>query len=86
MTRTPTTVYALAQWIRHTRGCLTTAEKWVAQTPPDQVAAEALEVIGLARHALTEIETILRTSRSSTAPFSTSTPDRSASSARSGVG
>jgi hypothetical protein len=84
MTRTPSTVYAVAQWIRHTRGCLTTAEKWVAETPPDQLADECREVIRLGRLVLSELETVLRTSRSSTAPSSPSQYDRPANAARSG--
>jgi hypothetical protein len=83
MTRTPSTVYAVAQWIRHTRGALTSAEKWIDATPPAQLAAEGREVIALGRVLLAELETILRTSRSTTAPSSPS-PDRSAEQAARG--
>jgi hypothetical protein len=63
----PATVHALAQFLRHTRGCVTTIEKWVAQTPPEVLAAECDEVIFLVRGVLADVNTTL-----STAPV----PDR----------
>lgn len=80
--RRPATDHALAQLIRHTRGCVTTIEKWIASTPSDQLVVESAEVIRLLRGRLTDLETCISTSRSSTAPSSTSTHDRPAHAAR----
>jgi len=76
----PQTVHALAQLVRHTRGCVTTLEKWVAATPPEAFATEAAEAIALVRVALTEMNTTLGTSRPSAAPLpgSRTVPDRPA--------
>jgi len=64
----PATVHALAQFLRHSRGCITTVEKWVATTPPEVLAEECAEVIFLVRGALADLNTTLGTSRSPTAP------------------
>jgi hypothetical protein len=45
----PDTVHALAQWVRHTRGVLTTTEKWLARTPPAAVAGELAAVLAVVR-------------------------------------
>jgi len=57
----PATVHMLAQLLRHTRGCVTTIEKWVAQTPPDVLPGECAEVIYLVRGALADVNTTLGT-------------------------
>ena len=62
------TVHAAAQMVRHTRGLLTTIEKWVARTPPEVLAAEATEVLALVRGALTEMNTTLGTTPADAAP------------------
>jgi len=41
------TVHALAQLIRHTRGGLTTIEKWVEQTPREALAADVKQLCEL---------------------------------------
>ena len=64
----PPTVHALAQGIRHTRGLLATLDKWIATTPPEQVATELTAAIGVIRGALQTGNTVLSRSRSSTAP------------------
>ena len=77
----PQTVHCVAQLVRHSRGCITTLEKWVATTPPDVFAAECAEVIFLIRGGLTDLErivqhldTTLAQPRSSTAPAPAPTP------------
>jgi len=55
------TVHMLAQLLRHGRGCVTTIEKWVAQTPPDVLAEECGEVIFLVRGVLADVNTTLAT-------------------------
>jgi len=71
----PQTVHFVLQAVRHTRGLVTTIEKWVAQTPADVFASECEEVIRVVRSALQEIHTTVGTSRSSTAPMPpTTTP------------
>ena len=64
----PHTVHAVAQLVRHTRGLLTTIEKWVAATPPEALAAEIGEVLWLVRGALTDLTTTLGTPRPPAAP------------------
>jgi hypothetical protein len=64
----PATVHALAQLLRHTRGCVTTIEKWVGATPPAVLAEECAEVIFLVRGILADVNTTLGTPRSPTAP------------------
>jgi hypothetical protein len=64
----PPTVHLLAQGLRFARGSLTEVEKWIAQTPPERIAAEAAEVLRLARHHLTKFEAVL-----SAAPMTTRT-------------
>ena len=80
----PATVHAFAQLIRHTRGLLTTIEKWVGATPPDALAGEILAVVEGVRHALTDLNTALGTSRPDAAPLPTSpvTADRPAADRR----
>ena len=64
----PSTIHGEAQLIRHTRGWLTSLEKWVAQTPPDQLAAEITDAIAEARLVLTALNTALSMSRPPAAP------------------
>jgi len=74
----PQTVHFLAQLVRHSRGLVTTTEKWVAQTPPEAFAEEATAVVVQLRTALTSLERslLIDAPRSSTAP--PTTPDRPA--------
>jgi hypothetical protein len=75
----PDTVHAVAQLIRHTRGLLTTIEKWVAATPPEELPGEVEAVnewISLLRGALTELSTTLGSPRPSAAPSSAPTMDQ----------
>lgn len=76
----PPTVHVLAQLLRFARGTLTEFEKWVAQTPPDQLAAEAAAAVRMARHQLTKFETQLSAApmTRSSAARTTPTPDRPA--------
>jgi hypothetical protein len=67
---TPDTVHAAAQMVRHSRGLLTTIEKWVAKTPPDVLATEVADLIALVRGALTDINTTLGTTPAPAAPVS----------------
>jgi hypothetical protein len=67
---TPDTVHAIAQWIRHSRGLLTTLEKWLARTPPEAQAQELAEMIAVARGAFAQIEMRLGSPRPSAAPSS----------------
>jgi hypothetical protein len=71
----PATVHALAQAIRHGRGLLATLEKWLAATPPEQVAGELAIALAAARGALWELNTTLGRPRSSTAPAPASRPN-----------
>ena len=57
----PATVHCVAQLVRHSRGLLTTIEKWVAATPPDQLHEEAAQLLGLMRGSLTDVITTLET-------------------------
>ena len=72
----PTTIHGEAQLIRHARGWLTSLEKWVAQTPPDQLGAEITDAISQARRVLTELDTALSLSRPSAAPVPPMTTTR----------
>jgi hypothetical protein len=73
----PATVHALAQLIRHLRGCVTTVEKWIAQTPPEAMQNETAAVIFLVRGALTDV--MLGLSRlPAPEPAPTTTADRPA--------
>ena len=81
----PHTVHALAQMIRHTRGLLTTVEKFIANTPPEALHEEIGHVLFQARGALTELTTTLGTPRPPAAPVpapSTNTSDRPAAAVR----
>ena len=49
----PDTIHAAAQLVRHTRGLLTTIEKWIAKTPPEALPGEIAAVVALVRDALT---------------------------------
>jgi hypothetical protein len=51
----PHTVHALAQLLRHTRGIVTTIEKWAWNTRPDEFASEIREAIFLVRGALADM-------------------------------
>jgi hypothetical protein len=64
----PATVHCVAQLVRHSRGLVTTLEKWVAATPPEVIHEEAAEVIWLVRGALTDVITTLGTPRPSAVP------------------
>jgi len=75
----PHTVYALGQLIRHTRGCVTTIEKWVENTPPEAFGEECDEVIWTLRKMLTNLSTTLGTVPSAPVPAPpTTTIDRPA--------
>jgi hypothetical protein len=64
----PATVHAVAQLVRHSRGLLTTLEKWVAATPPEALREEIDDVLWVARGALTAIITTIETPRPPAAP------------------
>jgi hypothetical protein len=70
----PHTVHALAQFIRHTRGLLTTVEKFAANTPPEALHAEIGEVIFSLRGALNDLSTTLGTPRPPAAPVPAPSP------------
>ena len=55
----PATVHFIAQLIRHTRGSVTSFEKWIAQTPPEYVVQESVEAIHRVRGVLIALETAL---------------------------
>jgi len=59
----PDTVHAMAQLVRHSRGLVTTVEKWIAHTPPEVVQSEIDEVIAFVRDALTQTNNSLGTPR-----------------------
>lgn len=80
----PQTVHFVAQLVRHTRGLVTTTEKWVAQTPPEAFATECAEVIGLIRGTLTDLTTAISTPRSATAPLPNADDDTPGSARRHG--
>jgi len=52
-------VHALAQLVRHSRGLVTTVEKWVANTPPEALPGEVAEVLWVMRGALTDLTTTI---------------------------
>jgi hypothetical protein len=64
----PDTVHALAQFIRHARAGLTTAEKFLAHTTPETLHEELGHVIFVARGALNELTTTLGSAPASAAP------------------
>ena len=64
----PATVHAGAQVVRHTRGVLTTLEKWLAATPPEAVHEEAGALLWILRGALTDMMTTLGAPRPPAAP------------------
>jgi hypothetical protein len=74
----PATVHLLAQGLRFARGSLTEVEKWIAQTPPERIAAEAAEVLRLARHHLTKFEAVLSAAPMTRTSAETPTTDRPA--------
>jgi len=74
----PATLHALAQLLRHTRGCVTTIEKWVAQTPPERLGEECGEVIFLVRGFLADVQTTLSTAPGDRAGAGETTTDDSA--------
>jgi len=59
----PDTIHAAAQLVRHTRGLLTTIEKWIAKTPPEALPGEIAAVVALVRDALTAMNMTLGTPR-----------------------
>jgi len=61
-------VHAVAQLVRHSRGLVTTLEKWVAATPPEALPGEVADVLWLVRGALTDLTTTLGTPRPVAAP------------------
>ena len=64
----PHTVHAGAQLVRHTRGLLTTIEKWAANTPPADLHWELTELLRVMRDGLIEMNTALGGPRPSAAP------------------
>jgi hypothetical protein len=70
----PHTVHALAQFIRHTRGLLTTVEKWIANTPPEALHEEIGQVLFVARGTLNDLSTTLGTPRPPAAPVPAPSP------------
>jgi hypothetical protein len=79
----PATVHAVAQLVRHSRGLLTTVEKWIAATPPEALPEEAEQLVWIARGALTMVITTLEEPRPPAAPPRAVpvSPDRPAASA-----
>jgi hypothetical protein len=64
----PATVHAVAQLVRHSRGLVTTIEKWVAATPPEALREEIDEVLWVARGALAAMITTIEVPRPPAAP------------------